>query len=297
MIQTIIDTILDVSTEIEELIRSDSTCRGTLINSTNFSGDEQKPLDVLTNDMMIDALTKTNLCSILLSEENEDAIVLHLDSSKHMVAFDPLDGSSNIDCNVCIGTIFSIYETCDSSKVEDHILRNGDHLVAAGYILYGPATEAVIATSRSKCVKYSLDPHTRKYKLSSDKVDLSSKSKKIYSINEGNALNWFPKMETYINQFKASGNYTQRYIGSMVADVHRTLMYGGMFCYPDDKKNTKGKLRLIYECFPMAFVTEAANGLAIDCSSMERILCKFPKEIHERTPILLGSSVEVSKFG
>ena len=296
--QVIIDAILEASKQIEKLIRHDSAShRNQLTNNINSTGDEQKALDVLSNDIMIDALTKTNLCSCLLSEENEDPIILDLLSAdKYMVAFDPLDGSSNIDCNVCIGTIFSIYQPFSHKDINEHTLRDGSHLIAAGYVLYGPATEAVIATkdatNDTQCKQYTL---SNNYFLT-NYVDISSKSKKIYSINEGNAVNWYPNIAKLVAKYKENGDYTQRYIGSMVADVHRTLLYGGMFCYPADKKNTKGKLRLVYECYPMAFITEVANGLALDSTTGERILNKVPTNIHERTPIILGSKKELDKF-
>jgi fructose-1,6-bisphosphatase I len=207
-----------------------------------------------------------------------------------MVTFDPLDGSSNIDCNVCIGTIFSIYK----KNTSHNILRTGRDILIAGYIIYGPATEAVIALP-NKVVRLALNPLSMNYEYI-DNIILKNKNKKIYSINEANSFKWQKDILQYINNYKLN-KYTQRYIGSMVADVHRTLLYGGMFCYPADEDNKKGKLRLVYECFPMAYIFEKAGGLAITGNmSSKNILDIIPQNIHEKTPILLGTTFEIEKY-
>jgi fructose-1,6-bisphosphatase I len=286
----IIIAILNSSIQIQKLIREiplHSHLQGE-VNSQNFSGDIQKKLDVFSNDIMIKKLIKTNCCSFLLSEENEN--VIEVKQGDYMVAFDPLDGSSNIDCNVCIGTIFSIYKKDNSLN----FLKSGRDIEVAGYILYGPATEAVIACN-NKVHRFALNPFSKSYCFVGY-LSLENKNKKIYSINEANSLKWNKDIANYIQLFKES-KYTQRYIGSMVADVHRTLLYGGMFCYPADEDNKKGKLRLVYECFPMAFIFELAGGEAIVGNfSDKKILDVFPKQIHERTPILLGSKNEIAKY-
>jgi fructose-1,6-bisphosphatase I len=326
-INTIIDAIKQSSIQIEEKVRRSALdgFQGNIIaditNSagiTNSSGDIQKKLDIITNDIMIDNLTKTKCCSILLSEENEEAIIIDKEfRGKHMVAFDPLDGSSNIDCNVCIGTIFSIYKESDldsdnkesdldsdnkesdsKESLEKEILRNGSDIICAGYIIYGPATELVITIEGTIGVqKYTLDLDKKEYVYTGE-IDISNKTKKIYSINESNCENWYEDMREYIKLYKTKDTkYTQRYIGSMVADVHRTLLYGGIFSYPADTKNTNGKLRVIYECFPISKIMEKAGGAAIIGNfSRNRILDINPKEIHQRTPVLMGTKEEIVKY-
>ena len=289
-IHLILNSILNGTIEIEELIRKiplNFNLQGETTN-INFSGDNQKTLDIISNDILINNLTKTNCCSFLLSEENEDAIKLH--HGDYMVTFDPLDGSSNIDCNVCIGTIFSIYKNDNSLNY----LRTGRDIIVAGYIIYGPATEAVIAFENN-VQRFALNPVNKQYEYIGT-LSLENKNKKIYSINEANSLNWSKDIIEYINSFK-SNKYTQRYIGSMVADVHRTLLYGGMFCYPADLNNTNGKLRLVYECYPMAYIFEKAGGCGIvGNNSSTKILDLLPTNIHQRTPILLGTQKEIEKY-
>jgi fructose-1,6-bisphosphatase I len=255
---------------------------------SNASGDIQKKLDVVANDIMIEHLIHSYSCNVLLSEENDEPIrVPEKYSGTYSVAFDPLDGSSNIDCNGPIGTIFSISE---NSKGD--ILIPGNRIVMAGYVLYGPSTEMVVAHN-GKVNRFQLDSEGQY--LHMGPIMLNG-LKKIYSINEGNSSLWNADIKQYIESYKNSG-YGSRYIGSMVADVHRTLLYGGVFCYPADKKNPKGKLRLLYECFPMAFIFEAATGAAIVGNmSYQRMLDVVPVSIHQRTPIILGSAVEVKKY-
>ena len=255
---------------------------------SNASGDIQKKLDVVANDIMIENLIHSYSCNVLLSEENDEPIrVPATYSGIYSVAFDPLDGSSNIDCNGPIGTIFSISE---NSKGD--LLLPGNRIVMAGYVLYGPSTEMVVAHN-GKVNRFQLDSEGHYLHIGSIMVD---GFKKIYSINEGNSSLWNADIKQYIESYKNSG-YGARYIGSMVADVHRTLLYGGVFCYPADKKNPKGKLRLLYECFPMAFIFEAAAGAAIvGDMSCQRILDVVPASIHQRTPIILGSTSEVKKY-
>ena len=301
-VDTIIEAIKKSSIQIEEKVRRsalDGFQGNITTDTTNSSGDIQKKLDIITNEIMIDNLTKTKCCSILLSEENEEAIIMPEEfRGKHMVAFDPLDGSSNIDCNVCIGTIFSIYKEEAEEKKEKSILRNGSHIICAGYVIYGPATELVITKEGTPGVqKFTLDTNKKEY-IYTGEIDISTKTKKIYSINESNCENWYQDMKQYISLYKTKNTkYTQRYIGSMVADVHRTLLYGGMFCYPADTKNTKGKLRVIYECFPISKIMEKAGGAAITGDfSRNRILDINPTEIHQRTPVLMGSKEEIIKY-
>jgi fructose-1,6-bisphosphatase I len=301
----IIEAIKKSSIQIEEKVRRSALdgFQGNITTDTiNSSGDVQKKLDIITNEIMIDNLTKTKCCSILLSEENEEAIIVADEfRGKHMVAFDPLDGSSNIDCNVCIGTIFSVYkeeELLSNNNINKSILRDGSDIICAGYIIYGPATELVITKEGTPGVqKFTLDTNKNEY-IYTGEIDISTKTKKIYSINESNCENWYKDMKEYISLYKTKNTkYTQRYIGSMVADVHRTLLYGGMFCYPADTKNTKGKLRVIYECFPISKIMEKAGGAAIIGNfSRNRILNINPTEIHQRTSVLMGTKEEIIKY-
>jgi len=292
---SIVTAICKSSLKIEQQIRysglhglyGDHAASNTSSQS-NASGDVQKKLDVVANDIMIEDLIHSYACNILLSEEHSEPIRVPAKcSGTYSVAFDPLDGSSNIDCNGPIGTIFSI-----SQNEKEEILLPGNRIVMAGYVLYGPSTEIVVAHN-GKVNRFQLNS-TGHY-IHIGPIVLNG-SKKIYSINEGNSSLWNADIKQYIDSYKQSG-YGARYIGSMVADVHRTLLYGGVFCYPADKKNPKGKLRLLYECFPMAFIFEAATGAAIVGNmSSQRILDVTPVGIHQRTPILLGSAAEVKKY-
>ena len=288
--------------EIEHLVN-----RVALDNNTgvfhggvqNSSGDEQKKLDVLTNDIMIENLTQSGACSLLLSEENDHAIVVDdSHSGNYIVAFDPLDGSSNIDCNCGVGTIFSI--TLDINKADsiDHrVLQNGNNILCAGYILYGGSTDMVISLKGLGAHRFTLDTKTCEY-IHTGILDITTKHKKIYSVNESNCERWGADIKTYIEQYRTkSTKYTQRWVGSMVSDIHRTLLYGGMFCYPWDEQNVHGKLRILYECFPMAMILEEAGGMAIVAKmGMDRILDIIPSNIHQRTPVLLGSKEEIVKY-
>ena len=276
-------------------------------NNQNTSGDVQKKLDVISNDIMINNLIESKSCSILISEENEHPILVDIDyRGRYIVMFDPLDGSSNIDCNCCIGTIFSIFDidglNNDLDKIDIYdkntYIKNGNDMICAGYVLYGPSTEMVITFGVGSGVhKFTLDSSIGEFVFTGN-IKFPENGKKIYSINESNCKNWSDITKEYINQYKVKDTkYTQRYIGSMVADVHRTLLYGGLFMYPSDSKNEKGKLRILYECFPMARIVEEAGGKAItgEINSM-RILDLIPTNIHEKTPIMLGSNYEIDKF-
>jgi fructose-1,6-bisphosphatase I len=265
-------------------------------NNTNFSGDQQKKLDVISNEIMIQELKNTNECSILLSEENDNAIIA-ANNGDYVVAFDPLDGSSNIECNCCIGTIFGIFMDDKEKTIEERILPSGANLFCAGYILYGPATELVFCVKGNGVQRFTLNKKMGEY-IYSGTIKMESSGKKIYSINESNYENWYPDMKKYISQYKVKDTkYTHRYIGSMVADIHRTLLYGGMFAYPADNKNKDGKLRVLYECFPMSLILEEAGGKSIIGKfSCQRILEIKVNNIHQRTPILMGSLDEIDKY-
>merc|ERR1719284_1810374 len=265
----------------------------------NSSGDDQKKLDVLSNDIFINALLKSHACCVLVSEENDEPIIVPEEQAgRFCVAFDPLDGSSNIDCNVSTGTIFAVYERVSHSalgSVSD-ILRTGNDIVAAGYCMYGAATELVMCFKQGKVERFALDPSLGEFIHTHTDVKFPvDGGKKIYSCNEGNALNWDESIKQAVQTFKET-KYAARYVGSMVSDVHRTILYGGVFIYPADKKSPKGKLRVLYEGFPMALIVETAGGIAstgMFNGSVQRMLDLVPTNIHERCPVILGCKRDV----
>ncbi|EPZ33375.1 Fructose-1,6-bisphosphatase domain-containing protein [Rozella allomycis CSF55] len=255
-----------------------------LAGKTNVQGEDVKKLDVLANDTFINSLKSSGRVSVLVSEENENEIIVDskgLGTGKYAVVFDPLDGSSNIDAGVSIGTIFGIYHVSDPANASKRdVLKAGKEMVAAGYAMYGSSTTLVLTTGNG-VNGYTLDP-----------IKIPERHK-IYSVNEGNSLFWDEPTKEYFNslKFPADGKpYSARYIGSMVADVRRTLLYGGVFAYPADNKSKNGKLRLLYECFPMAMILEQAGGKA--STGRDRILDIVPDDIHARSPIVLGSKLD-----
>ncbi|KAH0883213.1 hypothetical protein HID58_059309 [Brassica napus] len=276
------------------------TCRGhkypgMLIMSF---GEEQKKLDVLSNDVFVKALVSSGRTSVLVSEEDEEATFVESSKrGKYCVVFDPLDGSSNIDCGVSIGTIFGIYtmEHSDEPTIED-VLKPGNEMVAAGYCMYGSSCMLVLSTGTG-VHGFTLDPSLGEFILTHPDIKIPNKGN-IYSVNEGNAQNWDGPTTKYVERCKypkdGSPAKSLRYVGSMVADVHRTLLYGGIFLYPADKKSPNGKLRVLYEVFPMAFLMEQAGGQAF--TGKKRALDLVPKKIHERSPIFLGSYDDVEEI-
>ncbi|KAK9943919.1 hypothetical protein M0R45_009509 [Rubus argutus] len=269
-----------------------------LAGETNVQGEEQKKLDVLSNEVFVKALVSSGRTCILVSEEDEEAIFV--ESSKHgkyCVVFDPLDGSSNIDCGVSIGTIFGIYVLNDGKEATlDDVLQPGKNMLAAGYCMYGSSCMFVLTTG-SGVHGFTLDPSLGEFILTHPDIKIPKKGK-IYSVNEGNAKNWDAPTAKYVEKCKfptdGSSPKSLRYVGSMVADVHRTLLYGGIFLYPADKKSPNGKLRVLYEVFPMSFLLEQAGGQAF--TGKERALDLVPKKIHERSPIFLGSYDDVEEI-
>jgi len=269
--------------------------------SENATGDEQKKIDVLSNEMMVNALTYSNSCCILVSEENDDPIFIPEQfAGKFCVAFDPLDGSSNIDCNVATGTIFSIWEKKSeglTGQLSD-ILRPGNEIVCAGYCAYGSATELVLTYYGGSVQRFTLDPSIGEFILTGADLKLPEVCKTIYSINDGNYTTWDKNMQKAIDGFKFREKpYTSRYVGSMVADIHRTLLYGGIYLYPADAAKGNGKLRVLYECFPMATIVERAGGAAstgLFKNKISRLLDLVPASIHEKCPIVIGCHRDVN---
>ncbi|MFA8344034.1 MAG: class 1 fructose-bisphosphatase [Rhodothermaceae bacterium] len=261
----------------------------------NVQGEQVKKLDIYANDIFTKSMDYFGLIAALASEEEDDLIRMPKgdEAGKYIVLFDPLDGSSNIDVNVSIGTIFSIYKKkTPNGKAGDlqDCLQSGSEQVAAGYILYGSSTIFVYTTGEG-VHGFTLDPSVGEFLLSHENIRIPENGR-IYSLNEGNYKYWHQGLKNFIKYLQDATDrdedqYTARYIGSMVADIHRNLIYGGIFIYPRDKKRPEGKLRLIYECNPMAFIVEAAGGKA--SNGRKRILDLEPSYLHERTPVYIGS--------
>jgi fructose-1,6-bisphosphatase I len=269
-----------------------------IAGNTNIQGEEVKKLDVLSNDLFINMLRSSFTTCLMVSEENENVIEVETEKQgqgKYIVCFDPLDGSSNIDCLVSIGTIFAIYrKTTEGPASVKDALQPGRQIVAAGYALYGSATMVVLSVGTG-VNGFMLDPSIGEFILTERNIRIKPRGK-IYSINEGYAKYWFDPVKQFVESKKnpKSGKpYGARYIGSMVADVHRTLVYGGIFGYPATTEAPKGKLRLLYECNPMAYIIEQAGGLAT--TGTMPILDIIPEAIHQRTPIFLGSRDDVEE--
>lgn len=265
---------------------------------TNVQGEEVQKLDQLANDVLLNVLQRSGHCAVIASEELDEAsFVPH--GGKYVVLFDPLDGSSNIDTNGCIGTIFAILrrkEAMAVPRVED-ALRAGHEIAGAGYVLFGPSTVFVLSTGQG-VHQFTLDPSVGEFFLSSPSIRCPSRGK-TYSINEGNSARWSPEVQKWNKwikeESKAEGRpYSHRYVGSLVADAHRTLIKGGIFAYPTDSKSPKGKLRLLYEANPMAYIFQQAGGIAID--GERPILDIVPTDLHQRTPLVIGSMEDVAIY-
>ncbi|ELR07932.1 Fructose-1,6-bisphosphatase [Pseudogymnoascus destructans] len=283
--------------------------RATLINltglagSSNTTGDDQKKLDVIGNDLFIAAMRSSGKCAVLVSEEEEEAIFFpEHPGARYAVACDPIDGSSNLDAGVSVGTIFGIYkleESVSGGKVtKEDLLKPGSELVAAGFTMYGASAQLVITMKGSSVNGFTMDNALGEFILTHPDMKVPKK-RSIYSVNEGNSLYWEEPVKQYFDSLKypkeeGGKPYSARYIGSMVADAYRTLLYGGIFAYPADKKSPKGKLRILYECAPMAMVFENAGGQAVN-STMQRMMEIVPEHIHDRSGIFMGSYDEVQK--
>ncbi|GIK61512.1 MAG: class 1 fructose-bisphosphatase [Ignavibacteriota bacterium] len=265
----------------------------------NVHGEKVKKLDILAHEMMIKAMDHGgNLC-VMASEEEEE--IIHIPDKfhigKYVLLFDPLDGSSNIDVNISVGTIFSIYKRIspgDGPGTMKDCLQQGINQIAAGYVIYGSST-MLVYTAGNGVHGFTLDPAFGEFLLSHPNMQTPKKSK-IYSINEGNYLYWHPGLKRYIKYLQEEDKmsnrpFSSRYTGSMVADVHRNLIYGGIFMYPSDSRNPNGKLRLMYECNPMAFIVEQAGGRATN--GKQRIMEITPEKLHQRVPIFIGSEDDV----
>ena len=271
--------------------------------TTNVQGEEVKKLDIYANNQLIGVLHHGISCAGIGSEEMDDFVVFDDEiscNSKYVVMFDPLDGSSNIDVNVSIGTIFSVFKRVSplgTPCTKEDFLQKGKHQVVAGYIIYGSSTMMVYATTRG-VNGFTLDPSIGEFCLSHPDIKCPPAGK-MYSVNHGNFFQYDSGIQDYITvcqqKVKANGGpYTQRYIGSMVADVHRNLMKGGIFMYPNTKDKPKGKLRLMYECNPLAFIVEKAGGRATN--GKKRILDIDANELHQRSALFIGSSTMMDEL-
>jgi len=264
-----------------------------IAGNTNVQGEEVKKLDILANELFINMCRSSYATCLLVSEENEHEIQVETErQGKYIVTFDPLDGSSNIDCLVSIGSIFAIFKKPDDDEpvAPGDALQSGRQIVAAGYALYGSATMMVISAGHG-VNGFMLDPSIGEFVLTDPDMKVKPRGK-IYSINEGYEAKWEPAVQEYVKSKKQGKPYGSRYIGSMVADVHRTLKYGGIFMYPSTTDAVNGKLRILYECMPMAFIMEQAGGLA--STGKIPILDIVPKGLHQRSPIFLGSKEDVN---
>ncbi|WP_296192319.1 MULTISPECIES: class 1 fructose-bisphosphatase [unclassified Psychrobacter] len=296
----VITTVTDVGKTISQLLR-----KGALADilgeagNQNVQGEEQKKLDVLANDLLLEALANNAHCAGVASEELDDATPANADGSL-LVLFDPLDGSSNIDINMAVGTIFSIlpYQRQGQISANSDFLQAGNQQLAAGYLLYGTSTVLAL-TIADNVVMFSLDPDSNDYVLIEEDVQIDADTSE-YAINASNYRYWQAPMQHYIDELIAGKtgvrgrDFNTRWVAAMVGDVHRILCRGGLFTYPFDTKdaNKAGKLRLMYEANPMSLLIERAGGAATD--AVQRILDIEPTDIHQRVPVVLGSKNEVA---
>ena len=261
----------------------------------NIQGEFVQKLDRYANETFVRALEHRGHTAMVVSEEEDEPHLVgeQWHSGRYVVTVDPLDGSSNIDVNATIGTIFGVYRRLSpEGKPADHgdALRPGTDLIAAGYIVYGSGTLLVLG-SEAGVHGFTLDPSVGEFFLSHP--DIKTPQGKVYSCNEAYAARWQPGVRTFLDRCKTRG-MSSRYIGSLVADFHRNLLKGGVFLYPASAKEPEGKLRLLYEAFPLAYLVERAGGAATDGKT--RILEKIPTALHERTPLVIGSTELVEEL-
>lgn len=294
-----ITTVSKVGIEISELLR-----RGALADilgeagNENVQGEEQKKLDVIANDLLLERLSQNPVCAGVASEELDHSTPANKDGDV-LVLFDPLDGSSNIDINMAVGTIFSIlpFNNKGQTATDSDFLQKGTAQLSAGYVIYGTSTMMAL-TLGDGVTMFSYDPSIHQFILIKDKVTISPDTKE-YAINASNYRYWLPPMQRYIDEFVEGKNgvrgkdYNMRWVAAMVGDVHRILCRGGIFSYPFDTKNANkaGKLRLMYEANPMSLIIEQAGGASTD--AVNRILDIEPTSIHQRVPVVLGAKNEV----
>jgi fructose-1,6-bisphosphatase I len=265
--------------------------------ATNVQGEAQQKLDVYANQALLHCLGLRDSVAALISEENEEPVTFDREAGtgEYVIVFDPLDGSSNIDVNVNVGTIFSIFRKPASADFDASVLQPGKNQIAAGYVVYGPST-ILVYSSGEGVFGFTLDPAIGAYVLSHNHLRMPARGN-VYSVNEANADSFPGPYREFLSQLRSGAlgrTYSSRYIGSLVADFHRTLFKGGIFMYPPTARHPEGKLRLLYEANPLAFIAEQAGGMAID--GHRRILEIEPSTIHQRTPFIIGSKEEVERM-
>jgi fructose-1,6-bisphosphatase I len=274
-----------------------------LAGGRNVHGERVRKLDVFARDVLVEILGRGGHVCLITSEEDADIIEVPVERPRgdYVVSFDPLDGSSNIDANVTIGTIFSIHRKVSRGPkgIESDALQAGARQICAGYVVYGSSTMMVYSTGNGGVDGFTLDQSLGEFLLSHPDIRIPERGS-IYSINEGNSIWWKEPTRRYIDYLKSAGSgrpYSSRYVGSLVADFHRNLLYGGIFLYPEDTRDPKqnhGKLRLLYEAAPLAFIAEAGGGRA--STGFERILDIDPSRLHQRVPLVIGSRIDVEEY-
>jgi len=279
-----------------------------LAGAENVQGEDQKKLDVISNEVFANCLRSSGRTGVIASEEEDQPVAVEETySGDYVVVFDPLDGSSNIDAGISVGSIFGVYAPSEECRIEDmdnpdqmvekcivNVCKAGDELLVAGYCLYSSSTVMVLSVGNG-VFGFTFDPLVGEFILSHPDIKIPEKGM-IYAFNEGNYQGWTPELRSYIDSLKDADNwggkpYSARYIGSLVGDFHRTLLYGGIYGYPGDTKNPNGKLRLLYENIPMAYLCEQAGGKAT--TGTQRVLDIVPEKVHQRTPLFVGSKWEV----
>jgi len=267
--------------------------------STNVQGEEQQKLDILANQVFINFLRNSYTSCLLVSEEMDNVVEVETEKSgRFVVCFDPLDGSNNIDCLASIGSIFAVYRRTtqkglEAPSVENDVLQPGKNLIAAGYALYGSACMMVLSTGQG-VDGFIYDPSIGEFVLSKPKIQMKP-ARRQYSVNESYSVSWDKRILDFVNSKKEGENpIPQRYIGTFIADFHRTLMYGGIFLYPNNAAMPNGKLRLLYECNPASFIMEQAGGMG--SNGTQRILDIQPQTIHDRTQVFLGAKEEIEEL-
>lgn len=274
--------------EISYLVRKSSPLDlSSVLGNENPSGEQVKKLDIDSNNILKDNLSTISSIKYIASEEDDNLIEINK-NGKYLVSFDPLDGSSNIDCNITVGTIFCVFEYNKDDKLVD-----GRNIVMAGYSLYGGSTQIVVC-KYGKVDIYNLDILSNKWGLIFANYKMKDKGN-IYSINESYKTMYNNKYNEYIDSL-IDENYNMRWVGSLIADFHRTLIKGGVILYPANKKNKKGKIRLVYEAYPLAYIIEKADGMSFNGNTNSILNIPFPKNIHQRTPIFFGSEYEIFKL-
>jgi fructose-1,6-bisphosphatase I len=286
-----------------------SSLTGVAGTGENVQGEEQKKLDVISNDIFCNCLRMSGRTGVIASEEEATPVAVEeTDSGNYIVVFDPLDGSSNIDAGISVGSIFGIYEPSETCMVDGdldqsleacitNVCQPGKNLLVAGYCLYS-SCHTMVLTIGDGVYGFTLDPYVGEFVLTHNRIQVPEVGK-IYSFNEGNYAMWDEPTRKYMDSLKDPSKwggkpYSARYIGSLVGDFHRTLLYGGIYGYPGDAKNKNGKLRLLYECAPMSFIAEQAGGAG--STGKERVLDIQPTEVHQRVPLMIGSKKEVEYY-